>query len=274
MDQQSARIVSFNSMKWLLVVSLITIQCSSVFSDFLIPLPSERQAGGHPVASTAGNVGGKSTIKGNVFEDLTASSPATAALNLTKVLNDAISASAEFVAASANQTISGGVTSSTRFTSVGRTKIIDITGNVNLGGSSTRKFNIPLDSPGTDGLTSSSGAHSLGTFLVPEKSAKFDDGGTAANPVLTGPIDVGNTLDIPSTAYVTGDVSAAVPEPASLIVWTLLIGIGFVALRERHYGVHSLSSLIAAVCPQVTNPPEQKKAPLAETNRAHSLTAA
>jgi hypothetical protein len=250
MLKQPARIVCFNLMKRLLVVSLIiAIQGSAVFSDFLNPVPNERRASGHSLTATAGDVGGKSTIKDKVFKDSTetfssgrGNNPtAAAALNLAKLVNDAITSSTKSASAPANQTILGSITSSTRFASIGRPKIIDVTGNVNWRRS--RNFDLPLDRPGTDGLSSVSASHSFGTIPVPEKPAIFD-GSTVAKTVLPAAlIDGGNTTGSQSTAYVTGDAipppgsDAAVPEPASLIVWSLLIGIGFVALRQRHCGV-------------------------------------
>jgi hypothetical protein len=135
----------------------------------------------------------------------------------------------------------------------GGTKIIDINGNVNLGGSSILSFtgtandyyivnvagsfalggtssivlfggmtaqnlifNIELNNNNAVGLMLASGTHSFGTFLVPYSEVKLD-GGTQPDPVLTGAVIGGGALiSIQSTAWVAGMPIQSVPEPGSV----------------------------------------------------------
>jgi hypothetical protein len=97
-------------------------------------------------------------------------------------------------------------------------------------------FNIELNNHNAVGLSLASGRHSFGTFLVPFSGSKLD-GGTQANPVLTGAlVGDGASILIQSTAWVVGDPIAAVPEPGSgtfLIFGGAIIGVALGFRRWR-----------------------------------------
>ena len=296
---------SLSSSRWLSRFTCTALLSAPLLcsAQFLTPTPNIGAAGGYTIfglnltvdsiggtshilgdvaVGTNGtlNLQGGSQITGTVYKDPSATvivgggstilgGQVTTALTQADI--DAHAASAQFSAAPANQTIAGNVTSSTVFTPIGGTKIIDITGNVNLGGSSTLSFsgtasdyfivnvggsfnmggtasivlsggltpqhliwNIELNSPSTVGLSLASGTHSFGTFLAVNTSTKID-GGTSANPALTGAIigdgTAGGTgILIQSTAWISG-APIPIPEPTALALGALAFGL--FAFRRR-----------------------------------------
>jgi hypothetical protein len=226
------------------------------------------------------NLQGGSIVVGTVYKDPTGTvvtgggstiSGGIVTRSLSQAVSDAQAAAAEFASAPANQTITGNLSSGMAFSpNPGGTKIIDITGNVNLGGSSILSFsgtsndyyvvnvggsfafggtsaillsggltpqnlffNIELNNNNAVGLMLASGTHSFGTFLVPYSEVMLD-GGTQPNPVLIGAvIGGGASINIQSTAWVVG-----VPEPGSV---TLLVlggaAFGAVAAWRRRWRV-------------------------------------
>jgi len=211
------------------------------------------------------NVQGTSTITGTAFVGTGATvivgggstiGAGQTPRDLTQANTDAHNSASTFAALSADQTISGNLTSSQIFNPVaGQIKVVDITGNVNVGGSGTLTFNgtandfyiinvggsfmlggtasillsggiLPQNlvfniasANSTAALQLASGTHSIGTFLVANGGANMH-GGNAANPVLTGAV-VANNIQIQSTAYILG--VPTIPEPSTVMAGALLL---------------------------------------------------
>ncbi len=226
--------------------------------------------GGSKVTGTVfvdqtGNVvlGGGSTVGGTVVQ------------SMSQAVSDAIAASTAFAAATPNQTIAAATVNAggTSFSNPGGTEIVKITGNVDLEGSHTLTFtgaandhyvvdvtgglklggsskillsggitpsdlifNIEENNASVNGVDIESGAHAVGTFLAPFTSATVH-GGSLLDPALTGAVIAGgNTINIQSTAYITGAPTPPVPAPSSavsLIGMACVAAIGFQATRRR-----------------------------------------